>query len=127
YKFPAPSTTTAAPTLSLPALTRQTTRSETTNTAAETPATNTPTMQFAKGFIGARWTAADPNGDSLFYTLEIRGVNEAEWKPLKDRVAEKYYSWDSTAFPDGEYRIRVTASDAPSNPPGEALTSRLES
>jgi len=127
YKFPPASTITIAPTLSLPALTRQTTRSETTNTPADTPATNSPAMQFVKGFIGARWTAADPNGDSLLYTAEIRGVNETEWKLLKDRVAEKYYSWDSTAFPDGEYRIRITASDAPSNPPGEALTSRLES
>jgi len=59
--------------------------------------------------------------------VEIRGVNEAEWKLLKDKVTEKYLSWDSTAFPDGEYRIRVTASDAPGNPPAEALTARLES
>ena len=54
-------------------------------------------------------------------------ANETEWKLLKDKVAEKYYSWDSTAFPDGEYRLRITASDAPGNPPAEALTARLES
>jgi hypothetical protein len=63
----------------------------------------------------------------MVYTVEIRGANEAEWKLLKDKVAEKYLSWDSTAFPDGEYRLRITASDAPSNPPSEALTSRMES
>jgi hypothetical protein len=84
-------------------------------------------MQFAKGFIGARWAASDPNGDGMVYTVEIRGVNENEWKLLKDKVAEKYLTWDSTAFPDGEYRLRVTASDAPGNPPGDALTGRLES
>src|SRR5438270_654533 len=84
-------------------------------------------MQLAKGFIGARWLASDPNGDPLIYTVEIRGVNETEWKLLKDKVTEKYLTWDSTAFPDGEYRLRVTASDAPGNPPGEALTSRMES
>jgi hypothetical protein len=71
--------------------------------------------------------ASDPNGDALLYTVEIRGVNETAWKPLKDKVSDKYYSWDSTAFPDGEYRVRITASDAPANPPSEALTSRLES
>ena len=70
-------------------------------------------MQLAKGYVGARWLASDPNGDSLIYTVEIRGASETEWKPLKDRVAEKYISWDSTAFPDGEYRLRITASDAP--------------
>lgn len=71
--------------------------------------------------------ASDPNDDTLIYTVEIRGVNETEWKPLKDKVTDKYFAWDSTTFPDGEYRLRVTASDAPSNPPSEALTARLES
>jgi hypothetical protein len=92
----------------------------------DTPATPTPSLQFAKGFIGARWLAADPNGDSLVYNVEIRGVNETEWKPLKEKIPEKYFSWDSTAFPDGEYKIRVTASDAPSNPPADALAGSLE-
>jgi sugar lactone lactonase YvrE len=127
YKFPAPSTPQMAvnPTLSLPPLGRRST--------ANAPAfqldtgTSTPPLQFAKGHIGARWLASDPNSDSLIYTVEIRGVNETEWKLLKDHVNEKYISWDSTAFPDGEYRLRVTASDAPGNPPSEALTAKLES
>jgi hypothetical protein len=84
-------------------------------------------MQYAKGWIGARWAASDPNGDPLVFTVEIKGANESEWKMLKDKVSEKYVSWDSTAFPDGEYRLRVTASDAPGNPPAEALTARMES
>ncbi len=114
--------------MNLPPLVAPSARSETTTTApADTAATLTPAMQFAKGYMGARWMAADPNGDSLVYKVEIRGVNERQWKLLKDKVPEKYYSWDSTAFPDGEYRIRVTASDAPSNPPAEALTGSLES
>src|SRR6202011_2161630 len=33
----------------------------------------------------------------------------------------KYLSWDTTAFPDGEYVIRVTASDSPSNPRDQAM------
>ena len=89
--------------------------------------TSTPAMQFAKGYLGARWLASDPNGDTLIYTVEIRGENESEWKPLKDKLTDKYVSWDSTAFPDGDYRLRVTASDAPSNPPAEALTAQLVS
>ena len=88
---------------------------------------STPSMQYAKGFIGARWLASDPNGDPLVFTVEIRGTGETEWKLLKDKVTERYLSWDSTAYPDGEYRVRVTASDAPGNPPAEALTARLES
>jgi sugar lactone lactonase YvrE len=126
YKFPAPTTTVpGAPSqsLNLPPLGRRPTPSP----SFTTETTTTPAMQLAKGFIGARWLASDPNGDPLLYTLEIRGVNETQWKPLKEKVAEKYLAWDSTAFPDGEYRLRVTASDAPGNPPGEALTTHMES
>jgi sugar lactone lactonase YvrE len=131
YKFPAPASPTAAQTLNLSPLTlsQQNRPSGRAESAApfEMPATNTPAMQYAKGALGARWMAGDPNGDSLVYMVEIRGVNETEWKPLKDKLTEKYYSWDTTAFPDGEYRLRITASDSPSNPPGEALTTSLES
>jgi hypothetical protein len=86
-----------------------------------------PAMQYAKGYVGARWLATDPNGDTLMFTVEIRGANETEWKLLRDRLAERYYSWDSTAFPDGEYRLRIIASDAPGNPPAEALTAQMVS
>jgi hypothetical protein len=88
---------------------------------------STPAMQYAKGHIGVRWSASDPNGDPLVFTVEIKGANETEWKLLKDKVSERYLAWDSTAFPDGEYRVRVTASDAPGNPPSESLTARMES
>jgi hypothetical protein len=45
---------------------------------------------------------------------------------LRDKVTEKQISWDTTAFPDGEYTLRVTASDAPSNTTEDALSSSLE-
>lgn len=85
------------------------------------------TLPHAKGHIGARWLASDDNGDEMKYTVEIRGVNETLWKKLKSDLTERYYSWDSTAFPDGEYVLRVTASDAPDNPPGNALEAQLAS
>jgi sugar lactone lactonase YvrE len=124
YKFPAPVAPLFQPrqTLSLPALGGHPSRG-----SPVAQAEITPTMQAAKGYVGARWLASDPNGDSMVYTVEIRGANETQWKPLKDKLAEKYLSWDSTAFPDGEYVLRLTASDAPGNPPSEALTARMES
>ena len=84
-------------------------------------------MSFAKGYIGARWAAADENGDTLVYTVQIRGEKESEWKLLKDKVTEKHWTWDSTAFPDGTYLVRVIASDAPSNPIEQTLTGELVS
>ena len=84
-------------------------------------------MTFAKGQIGARWLAEDDNGDALEFKVEIRGANETAWKLLRDKVRERYLSWDSTAFDDGKYVLRVTASDAPANPPEQALTGVRES
>jgi hypothetical protein len=123
YKFPAPPPAlTPGSTLNLPPMGKR------TKATLPAPAdTSTPAMQAAKGFTGARWTAADENGDAMIYSIEIRGSGEQQWKLLKDKIRERYYSWDSTAFPDGEYQIRVTASDLPSNPPAAALTGALES
>jgi len=84
-------------------------------------------MQYEKGQVGVRWAADDPNDDDLIYKVEIRGLGESEWKLVKDKVKEKRLSWDSTAYADGEYLVRITASDAPDNPPGQELTSQLVS
>jgi hypothetical protein len=85
------------------------------------------TLSYAKGAQGARWKAGDANGDSVHYSVEIRGKNETAWKPLKKELSIRQFSWDSSAFPDGEYVLRVSATDAPSNAPGKQLTDSLES
>jgi hypothetical protein len=72
--------------------------------------------------ITVRWAAHDDNGDDLSYSLYLRGDGEHVWRPLKDDLTEKAYSFDATLIPDGGYQIKVTASDAPSHTPGEALT-----
>ncbi len=128
YKFPAPIIPLApsggpASTLNLPPLGKHSPSPAFTGEMGA----NAPSMSFAKGYIGARWSASDPNGDGMVFTVEIRGEKETQWKPLKEKMPERYISWDSTAFPDGDYRLRITASDAPGNPPAEALSSSLVS
>jgi hypothetical protein len=124
YRFPAPAaaTTSASPSLTLPPM-----EGRARSTPAAADSSSTPSMTFAKGQIGARWLAEDDNGDRLQFKVEIRGVNETAWKPLRDKIRERYLSWDSTAYPDGKYVLRITASDAPSNPPQEVLTGSRES
>ncbi len=77
--------------------------------------------------ISARWNSHDDNDDDLVYSIYYRGDNETQWKLLKDKLTDRYYSWDAGLFPDGGYTIKVVASDAPSHSPDEALTSEKES
>jgi hypothetical protein len=90
---------------------------------------NTAPLQAVKdrSAITARWTAHDDNGDDLVYSLYLRGDGEPDWHLLKEGITEKAYSFDAALIPDGGYRLKVVASDAPSHSPGEALNGAKES
>lgn len=75
-----------------------------------------------KDQIGVHWHAVDPNGDKLVYSLSYRGLGQQNWLPLKDNLSADHYVFPANLLPDGQYQIRLVASDAPSNPPGQALT-----
>ncbi len=117
YKFPPPSvplTISSNASITLPPLGAPAAPAKNLDTSGPS---FTPSMQYAKGALGVRWSESDENGDTLIHRIEIRGEKEHNWILLRDKVYEKYYSFDSTAFPDGDYRIRITASDSPSNTP----------
>ncbi len=80
-----------------------------------------------KGYQAVVWSARDDNDDELVYTLYYRGEGEKNWKLLKDKLEQKFYSWDTSTMPDGAYYLKIAASDAPSNPPGDALSAERES
>lgn len=80
-----------------------------------------------KGFQSVLWAAHDDNDDELRFAVYFRGENEIDWKLLKDKLEQKYYSWDSTAMPDGAYYLKIVCSDALSNPPAQALSVERES
>jgi WD40 repeat protein len=74
-----------------------------------------------KGWASVLWSAHDDNDDDLRYAVYYRGENEQDWKLLKDKLEQKFYSWDTTSFSDGAYYLKIVASDAASNPSGNAL------
>ena len=74
-----------------------------------------------KGFQTISWDASDENGDALEYSLAIRKDGETEWRTLEESWTETIYAFDTLAYPDGTYFVRLTASDAPSNPAGLEL------
>jgi len=74
-----------------------------------------------KGFQTVVWDASDENGDALNYVLAVKKDGETAWRTLEADWTEAVYAFDTTSLPDGTYLLRLTASDAPSNPPGLEL------
>lgn len=105
--FPAPPPTGMASGLSLP---------------APDPNSGPLTGQKDKSAVTARWLAHDDNGDDLMYAVWYRGVEEKDFRLLKDKISDKFYSFDQGALPDGAYVLKVVASDAPSHPDLETMT-----
>lgn len=87
----------------------------------------TPTAQRDHGYIAVRWAAHDDNDDELVFSLYYRGEKEQEWKLLKSRLTDKFYSFESDLLPDGSYVMKVVASDGPSHTPEQALTDERQS
>ncbi|MBV9303218.1 MAG: hypothetical protein JOY62_01650 [Acidobacteriaceae bacterium] len=110
-------------TLTLPAVGQK----KSSGSTATLEPSGSATLQYSKGYVTARWSASDPNGDPLLFKVEIKGKKEAVWRLVKDKLKDEHYAFDSTAFPDGDYVLRITASDAPGNTPADALTSSLDS
>ena len=80
-----------------------------------------------KGYQSVLWSAHDDNDDDLRFSVFYRGENEKEWKLLKDKLDQKFYSWDDTTLPDGAYYLRIVANDSPSNPPAVTLSATRDS
>lgn len=94
------------------------------NTPTHIPTYEAPPQGFLdKGWQSVVWSAHDPDGDQLEYSVYYRGEGEHAWKLLKDHLRVPYYSWDTNTMPDGPYYLKIVASDAPSNPSGDALSS----
>jgi sugar lactone lactonase YvrE len=82
---------------------------------------------YVRGMRSAEWEAEDPNHDVLAYDLFFRGDEETTWKPLARGLRDRYFAFDSMQLPDGLYRLRLVASDHPSNPGDGAASVALES
>jgi outer membrane protein assembly factor BamB len=87
-----------------------------------------PPQGFAeKGYQSVLWSAHDDNDDDLVFSVYYRGEGEQTWRLLKDKLTQRFYSWDSTTMPDGAFYLKIVASDLPSNPPSQALTNERRS
>ena len=81
-----------------------------------------PRRFYQRGARSFQWQAEDRNSDTLEYAIYYRALNEQTFRLLKDKLRDNFYTIDGATLADGRYVIKVTASDAPDNPPGQKLT-----
>ncbi len=73
--------------------------------------------------LSIRWDVTDPNDDDMSYVLLLRKDGWPDWVRLTEQpITEKTYSWDASSVPAGRYRVKLEASDRPSNNAADALT-----
>ncbi|WOO39642.1 hypothetical protein [Rubellicoccus peritrichatus] len=80
-----------------------------------------------EGFMSFGWNAFDANRDYLSFSFSVKRDGDDNWALLASDIDEQVYSLNTRGMNDGYYRAKVTASDAPSNPPGTALEGSLVS
>ena len=80
-----------------------------------------PRKIYQRGALSLQWNAEDRNNDKLEYTIYYRGLNEKDFRLLKSKIEDNFYTIDGVTLADGRYVFKVVASDAPSNPLGQEL------
>ncbi len=72
--------------------------------------------------VNVVWDASDPNSDPLSYSLYFRRGSDLPWILLRDGLTDNTFQWDTRLVADGRYQIKVVASDAGANAPGQGKT-----
>jgi hypothetical protein len=74
----------------------------------------------ANSTVKISWRVDNPDQDEMRYRLYYRLDSEAQWRPMlrpSEKLTSTDFSWDTSALPEGTYRILVEGTDELSNPP----------
>jgi hypothetical protein len=80
--------------------------------------------------VKVTWKVENPDADQLRYRIAFRREGQGQWRDAlrPDEVHTKTeLEWDTSALPEGKYRLRVEASDENANPPDQVQKHALES
>src|SRR5947208_4425805 len=86
------------------------------------PGTSESQAKLGRGSHTITWEASDPNNDPLVYSLYYRLGSRGKWILLKDKLKETTFEWDTRSVGDGQYFVKVTASDEAANTMGTGKT-----
>ncbi|HEU4766918.1 MAG TPA: hypothetical protein VFS77_06070 [Pyrinomonadaceae bacterium] len=81
-----------------------------------------PRRFYQRGARSFQWQAEDRNSDTLEYAIYYRALNDQTFRLLKEKLRDNFYTIDGATLADGRYVIKVVATDAPDNPPGQRLS-----
>lgn len=80
--------------------------------------------------IKLNWDVENPDEDELRYRVEYRRTQDQKWFDALspgEVLTSKSWEWETEDLPEGEYVVRVEASDEPSNSPLRVLKHQLTS
>ncbi len=89
-----------------------------------------PVAKKPESKVELKWKVENPDKDELRFRLQYRLVGTTTWYDLlkpTEKLTKESYSWDTSDLPEGEYRVRVVASDELANPPDRVRKHELES
>ncbi len=75
-----------------------------------------------EGLLSVGWKAVDPNGDNLEFTLLIKKDGDETWITLEEKMEISVTTINTKGFDEGNYHLKLVASDAPDNEPGQELS-----
>jgi hypothetical protein len=79
--------------------------------------------------IHVTWKVDNPDNDELRYRVQFRREGQSRWIDATtpdDVLTKSELDWDTSALPEGKYRVRVDASDELANPPTDTTRFALE-
>jgi hypothetical protein len=84
----------------------------------------------ANSSVKISWKVDNPDQDEMRYRLFYRLDSEPQWRPMlkpAEKLTSSDYSWDTSALPEGTYRILVEGTDELANPPDRVQKHSLTS
>ena len=74
------------------------------------------------GIFKISYKGTDENDDKLSYKIYFRKIGRTEWIELEDELESDSFEWDTKTVEDGQYEVKVVASDERSNTTTTKLT-----